>query len=132
MNLQQYTFATTALTIFIVLYEALITFLLRGLYRTTAPLWRSTDQLWSSMPLILGTVVLFAAWTTFMFRNLYPGGGMVNGLRFGIYLGIFAGILTAAWYFWLPVPAKLGWSWLIVTIAEFICGGLVLGLAYRK
>ncbi len=133
MNFPRYLASTFALFIFIVLYEMLVhDFLLIGIYEATASVWRDFAEMEANMPLALCFQLALSAWTAFVFAQLYKEGGIKNGLLFGLFFGVFGGILTASWYLWLPVPAKLGLSWLISGIGEGLGGGLVLGSIYHK
>lgn len=93
-----------------------------GMYRETSSVWRDFAEMEASMPLAMGFQLVFSAWTTFAFTQIYKEGGITQGLLFGLYFGVFAGILTASWYLWLPVPEKLGWSWLASGIMEGLGG----------
>lgn len=83
------------------------------------------------MPLAAGFQLVLAFWTAYAFTQIYPNGGVANGLLFGLYFGVFAGILTASWYLWLPVSAILGFSWFFSGLFQGVAGGLILGAIYR-
>ncbi|MES2345390.1 MAG: hypothetical protein V4494_05590 [Chlamydiota bacterium] len=40
-----------------------------------------------------------SAWASFVFPKICKNGGAANGLIFGLYFGVFAGLLKASWYF---------------------------------
>ncbi len=133
MNVTRYLAATVALFAFIFLYEWLVHgVLLMGIYHETPQVWRDFAEMAAHMPLAMCFQLALAAWTAFVFTQIYPEGGLARGLPFGLYFGVFAGILTASWYLWLPVATKLGWSWLASGIGEGLGGGLILGSIYRK
>lgn len=133
MNFRQYLLSTFVLFIFIFLYELFIQgFVLMGMYEATANVWRDFKEMEANMPLAMSFQLALSAWIAFAFSQLYKEGGIKNGLLFGLFFGGFAGILTASWYLWLNVPAKLGLCWLMSGIGEGLVGGLVLGSIYRK
>lgn len=133
MNLQRYIGASLALFAFIFFYEWFVHgFLLMGFYEQTMTVWRDFAEMQANIPLSMLFQLIFAFWTAFIFSQLFREGGIKNGLLFGLYLGVFSGILTATWYLWLPVPAALGWSWLLNGIVEGLGGGLILGSIYHK
>lgn len=133
MNFPRYLLSAVALFVFIFTYEMLVHgFMLAGIYEATADVWRDFAEMEANMPLAMCFQLSLSAWTAFVFSQVYPEGGLKKGLVFGLFFGGFAGILTASWYLWLKVPAKLGVIWLINGIVEGIGGGLVLGAIYRK
>jgi hypothetical protein len=133
MNIKRYVLATLAMFIFVFLYEWLVHgVILMSVYEETPKVWRDFSEMSSKMPLAMGLQFLFSAWCAFVFTQFYPNGGLNEGIRFGIYFGVFAGILTASWYLWLPIAAKLGWSWFISGVVEGIGSGCILGLIYRE
>lgn len=132
MNFRKYLWSSFALFAFIFLYEMLVHgFILMGMYEATVNVWRDFAEMEASMPLAMCFQLALSAWTAFVFSQVYPEGGIKNGLIFGLFFGVFAGILTASWYLWLNVPVTLGISWLINGIGEGLGGGLVLGSIYR-
>ncbi len=129
LNLKRYVVATLALFAFVFLYEGLVHgFLLSNLYHETAKVWRGSH----GMHLETCFQFVLSAWIAYVFTQIYPEGGLAKGLRFGLYFGVFAAILTASWYVWLPISATLAWSWFIASIVEGVGAGLVLGYFYRK
>lgn len=133
MNFRRYLLSTLALFAFIFMYEMLIHgFILLRMYEATANVWRNFAEMESNLPLAMCFQIMLSVWTAFVFSQVYPEGGIKNGLIFGLFFGGFAGILTSSWYLWLKVPAKLGISWLISGIVEGLGGGFILGLIYHK
>lgn len=133
MNFPRYLLSTVALFVFIFLYEMLVHgFVLAGIYEATANVWRDFAEMEANIPLAICFQLALSAWTAFVFSQAYPKGGIQNGLLFRLFFGGFAGILTASWYLWLNVPAKLGVIWLFNGMGEGVGGGLVLGSIYRN
>jgi len=132
MNLKRYLIATFALFVFIFLYEWLVhDIILMGMYKDTQNVWRDFSEMNAQLPLGMCVQFVLSAWAAFAFSKLYKDGGIKNGLRFGLFFGVFGAILTSSWYLWLPVPLKLGMSWFINGIVEGLGGGYILGLVYR-
>ncbi|MBA3237364.1 MAG: hypothetical protein H0T62_03320 [Parachlamydiaceae bacterium] len=133
MNLKRFLAATAALFVFIVLFEWLVHgYLLMNLYGETPHVWRTLDEMNTNMPLAMLFRVIFAAWLTYIFTQIYPEGGIVNGVRFGLYFGVFMALLSASWYFYLPISAKLGWQWFAYGVLEGLISGMILGFIYKK
>lgn len=133
MNIKRYLLATCAVFVFFFLYEGFVHgYLLMGIYKQTSTVWRDFNEMSSNIPLSMGYQLALAVWVTFVFTQIYQEGGVAKGLLFGLAFGVFAGILTASWYLWLPVPAQLAWSWLATGIGEGLGGGLIMGAIYRR
>jgi hypothetical protein len=134
MNIQRYIGATLALFAFFFFYEWFLNgFVLSPFYEETAAIWRPYDEMMANMSKTMIMQFLLAAWTAFVFTRFYQqkDAGIKQGLIFGLYFGVFAGLLTATWYLWLPVPATLGISWFFGGLVEVLGGGLVLGSIYQ-
>lgn len=133
MNWKRFLLATLAIFVFMFFYEFLIHgVLLMRTYEETPTVWRTMSEMQANMPLTILSQLALSAWITYMFSQIYPDGGIINGVRFGLYLGVFAGILSGSWYLVLPVAAKLGWSWLAIWIAEGLGAGAILGSIYKR
>lgn len=133
MNFKRFLLGTLAVFAFFFLYEWLVHGnLLMSIYMQTPQVWRNFAEMEANLLLTILYQFALAAWVTFVFARLFPEGGIFNGLRLGIYLGVFAGILTASWYLWLPVSFSLVWDWLLAGIGEGVGAGLLLGLIYRR
>jgi hypothetical protein len=133
MNINRFLGSAFAVFVFIFFFEYLLHgVMLMGDYTATASIWRDFSVLGTTMLLHVLVQFLFAIWITFVFTQIYPLGGLFNGLRYGIYFGVFAAFLTGMWYFYLPVSTKLGWSWFVGSLAEGIIIGVILGLTYKR
>jgi len=63
----------------------------------------------------------------------YEGGaGVVEGLRFGVGVGLLLAAFSVAWnYVVLPVSGALAAAWIVDVIVEMAIYGAVVGLVYR-
>jgi hypothetical protein len=133
MDFKRFFGAALAVFVFIFVFEWLIHgVLLMGEYRETQSLWRDFSDKPVNMFLHIFYQLIFAIWVTFVFTQIFPLGGLWDGLRFGIYFGVFAGLLTGMWYIHLPVSASLGWSWFATSLVEGIGTGIILGVSYKR
>lgn len=133
MNFKRFSAATVALLVFFVLYEWLVHgYLLMPIYRETPHVWRTMEEMNANMPLTMFLQVCFAAWLTFVFTQIFPTGGLKNGIKYGIYIGVLMAFLSTTWYLCLPVSEKLGWSWFANGIVEGLAAGIILGAIYKK
>ena len=90
MNLKRYLGAAFALFVFIFFYEWLVHgYLLLGMYHKTSTVWRDFAEMAAHMPLAMCFQLALAAWTAFVFTQIFKEGGVKIGLFFG---GLFWGI----------------------------------------
>jgi hypothetical protein len=85
------------------------------------------------MPYIfLGTFIAMIAATYIYVKGYEGGGGLQEGLGFGVALGVFAlgydGIVN---YAVLNIGRRLGCSMAIAGFAEWLLAGIVIGLVYK-
>ncbi len=133
MNTKRYIFAALATFVFVFIYGWLVHgVLLMDFYMQSKDVWRDFKEMEDNFLLTCTYQLVLSFWTAFVFTKLFPSGGFNNGITMGLYFGVFAGILTAAWYLWLPVPAPLGLGWFISGIGEGLGSGIILGLIYKK
>lgn len=131
MNTKRFLWAFIALFIFTFFYQWFVNaFLLSGLYKETADLWRSHLEMKRRFPLMILYHAAVAIWLTFAYFRFYGKGGIKDGFNFGLIFGVFAAILAAAPYIWLPITAGLAVSWFIAFVIQGIISGLILGALY--
>ncbi len=92
--------------------------LLGDIYAETPELWRPVAEM--KMGWMLGTQILLAMVTAFIYAQNVEGKGIGEGLRFGAMIGVFMAIMMAGSYAWMPISLELALFWAV--------GGLVLGL----
>ncbi len=128
-------FIITGIVVFIV-YEILsyITHMviLKGAYEATSSLWRPTDEINSMMWITLIGGLVWSFFLVYIFTKGYEAKGWIEGLRFGLIIGLFITIPSSLmWYYVLPIPFSLAVYWFIYeTIAIIICG-IVTALIYK-
>lgn len=133
MHIKRYLLASVAFFVFIFIYEMILHgFLLSPIYETTAHIWRSLAEMQGNIPKGIAFQIGLAFWTTFAFSQMYKEGGVSNGLKFGLFFGGFAAILTSNWYLWLPVSSLLGIYWFIIGLGKGLIGGLIIGSIYHQ
>lgn len=105
---------------------------LKETYTQTAALWRSKEQMDSMMLWMLIAQVLIAKYGTFIFVKGYEGRGMVEGVRFGVYMGLLTAGYTLLQYVTTPIPGSLAWSWIWMGLLQWVGAGIVASAVYRK
>lgn len=133
MNFKRYILAVIALFVFIFAYESVVHgMVLINIYKETPNIWRTYDEMVSFAPFNHIVMAILALWITFIFTRFYNTGGIKNGFKFGIYMGILAGIQAAGALFYLPISEVLAGAWFITYVIESTIGGLIIGSIYRN
>jgi len=103
-----------------------------------ASAYTSLDHLWrpemNSLMWLYLLVGLFAAFMfVYIFTKGYEGKGLMEGLRFGIIIGLFVTIPNVfGQYFVYPLPFKLVVQWFAFGMIEFILIGVVAAALYKS
>lgn len=133
MNIGRFVGAALAVFAFIFFYEGILHgHFLMPFYDQTRVLWRDFSEMQSNMHIMVSFQLALAVWSTFVFTQVYPEGGIGRGILFGFFLAVFAAILNASWWQWLPVPNELGLGWFLGSLLEWLSAGFLMGLIYRR
>jgi len=76
--------------------------------------------------------IIFAWMFVWIYSYGVQGKGVIEGFRYGIYVGIFY-IIVNSMVIWsiIRIPTTLVWSWIILGLIQMIILGLVVGIVYR-
>ena len=68
----------------------------------------------------------------FIFTIGYRNRGVGEGIRYGIYMGLFFAVMQAfdPWVIY-PLPLGLALNWFLSSMAMFIVMGIILALIYK-
>ncbi|HPS59248.1 MAG TPA: hypothetical protein PK514_14170 [Spirochaetota bacterium] len=105
--------------------------ILMNVYASLKNLWRpGMESLMWMMPLI---TFILSILVTLLFIRGYQDRGIMEGVSFGILVGLMTNGLGAFSQYWMyPVPLSLAVKWFIFGLIEFIITGIVLSLVYRN
>lgn len=121
-----------ALAVFVVM--EILMFLVDGVILSGAYLsvkiWRPdmASFMWVYHILTLITAFFF----TLVFSKGYENKGIMEGVRYGLYIGVWlsAGMAYGT-YAMFDIPHSLALQWFIYGIIEYIIAGIVLALVYK-
>jgi len=105
--------------------------LLADLYARHARVFRPQDEM--QVAFGLGATLLGFFVFAYAYAKGYEGGaGAVEGLRFGVVVGLLLATFSVAWnYVVLPVSGTLAAAWIVDVIVEMAIYGAVVGLIYK-
>lgn len=118
-----------------VILEAL-DFLIHGVilasYYTAVPeIWRPDmmDVMWVLHIVKIVTAFFFAL----IFSKGYEGKGTVEGIRYGLYMGVMMGVgMAYGTYAMIAISPLLAFQWFLFSVFEYIIAGIGVSLVYGK
>lgn len=105
--------------------------LLESTYQQSASLWRSPEEM--KMWLFFVVYLFVAFFFTLIFSKGYEGKGIIEGIRYGFYVGLLMSVPMAyGSYAAMPIPYSLALQWFLYGVVEYMIAGIVLSLIYGK
>jgi ABC-type multidrug transport system permease subunit len=78
------------------------------------------------------TMAVFAFFFTFIFAKGYERKGIMEGVRFGIYITLFVFFVDSFDQFIIySIPYAVVWYWIIAGLVQSVLMGIVAALVYR-
>ena len=107
------------------------TVLLSRAYAETASLWRPEAEV--KIGVIVISWLFIAFFFTLIFSKGYQGKGILEGVRYGLYMtGLVSIPMAYMTYATMPVPYGLTFLWWVSSGITFIIMGSALALIYGK
>ena len=105
--------------------------LMMGEYQQTAQLWRPEAEMKTGVIIIVE--IFFAFFFTFIFSKGYEGKGVMEGVRYGLYVSLMMNVTGAYMtYATMPVPYMLALKWFLYGTVQYLIYGAVLAIIYGK
>lgn len=114
----------------------IVNFLVNGLllmsdFQATQSLWR--PDMMSFMWIYHVLMVVGAFFFTFIFAKGYEGKGMMEGVRYGFYIGVWLSIgMAYGTYAMIAIPYSLAIKWFLSGIVQYVIMGIVVAMVYGK
>jgi len=107
------------------------TVLLSGVYAETASLWRPEADI--KLGVIIVSWLFVAFFFTLIFSKGYQGKGILEGVRYGLYItGLVSIPMAYMTYATMPVPYGLTFQWWVYSGITYVIMGSALALIYGK
>jgi hypothetical protein len=107
------------------------TLILGGTYESLKSLWRPdmNSQLWVYQVI----TVIGAFFFTFIFSKGYEGKGIAEGIRYGLYIGIWMSVgMAYGTYAMIAIPYSLAMQWFIYGVVCYVIYGIALAMVFGK
>jgi hypothetical protein len=94
--------------------------------------FRPEAEMMSNMWIVWVTDIVWSFFFVFFFAKGYEGKGIMEGLRFGFYIGLFWGLVSSYQsYAFVPMPYSLAFQWFIYGMIMSLILGVVAALLYK-
>jgi hypothetical protein len=78
-------------------------------------------------------MIVGAFFFVFIFSKGYEGKGVMEGVRYGLYIGIWMGLGFAyGTYAMIAIPYSLAMTWFIGAIVQYVLAGIVAALVFGR
>jgi hypothetical protein len=95
-------------------------------------LFRPQEVLQSTQWVRLFTELVWAFFFTFIFVKGYENKGIMEGIKFGIYIGLFYSFVWAYQSYWMyPIPYSLTFQWFISGLIQCVILGVLAAVIYK-
>ncbi len=133
INVQRFMLATLAMFVFVFATDFVLHgVLLDGDYHATASAWRPKEEMQQHFIwMILGQFII-AKYFTFLFVKGYNGTGPMEGVRFGLLMGLFCAGHSFIQYSVSPITSTILLGWVLGGLLQCVVGGVLLTLVYKK
>lgn len=123
------TFAAVFVASFIC--DFVVYFLILGSAFNSLPLWRPDKE---SLMWIYHVITLVGSFFfTFIFTKGYEGKGIAEGIRYGLYTGIWLSTgMAYGTYAMVAIPYGLTLEWFFLGVLSYIVMGVVASLVYGR
>ena len=106
--------------------------ILKDLYEQTADLWRPHENMEECLPIMMSYSVLLVGIIGYIFTRNFEGKGIMEGLRFGLPMGILLALMMSSSYIWMPIPIELAIGWAASGLGLGLGIGVIFALLYKK
>jgi hypothetical protein len=95
-------------------------------------IFRNMEEMESKMWIMWLTDLIWAFFFTFIFVKGYENKGLIEGVKYGIYMGIFVSLVFSYQsYVVYPLPYSLVFQWFLFGLIQCILLGIVAALIYK-
>ncbi len=135
MNQKKFWIAFIAIFIVYEITNIIIHVLLLGPTYQTAEVmvaFRPNEVLEANQWIRIVTEVVWSFFFTFIFVKGYENKGLIEGVKFGVYIGLFYSFVWAYQSYWMyPLPSSLVLQWFIFGLLQCVLMGIIAALIYK-
>ncbi len=131
MNWKKFWLAALVVYVVLAITELIIhSLILKGHY--TLPGFRAETEMGGFLWVFWVIGIVFSFFFTFIFVKGYEGKGVMEGIRYGFYVGLLLWFTGAfAQFVMYSIPYALVWYWIILGVIQMILCGIAAALIYK-
>jgi hypothetical protein len=105
--------------------------ILMNAYQATQSVWR--PDMMQKMWILHIVKIVVAFLVALIFSKGYEGKGIIEGLRYGLYMGLLMSVgMAYGTYAMIAIPYSLALQWFIYGVIEYVIVGAALALVFGK
>ena len=105
--------------------------ILGSTYESLKSLWR--PDMMSFLWIYHVIMVISAFFFSFIFSKGFEGKGIAEGVRYGLYIGIWLSVgMAYGSYAMIAIPYSLALQWFIYGVVSYIIYGIALAMVFKK
>ena len=94
--------------------------------------FRSAEEMQSNMWIMWVLYLVWSFFFVFIFVKGYENKGIIEGLKYGIYIGLFYSLVSAyGSYAVYPIPYSLAFQWFIFGLVQAVIFGIAVAAIYK-
>jgi hypothetical protein len=131
LNIKKWVISSIAVYITFEILNMLIHGLILGKeYTALANIWR--PEMMDIMWVMSIANLIFSFFFVFIFSKGYEGHGIIEGIRYGLIIGLFINIFSVLnQYVIYPLPLNVAIQWLLFNTLQMVVCGIVASLVYK-
>ena len=96
-------------------------------------IFRPVEEMQSKMWIVWLTDLVWAFFFTFIFVKGYENKGIIEGVKYGVYIGLFYSlVMSYQGYAMFPMPYSLALLWFIIGFVQSIVFGVAAAMIYKQ
>lgn len=133
VNIPRFLIASIAGFLFLFGFDYLVHHIwLNEAYVEHVDLWRPAENMESFYPYMIARQILLVWLIGYIFTRNFEEKGLLEGIRFGLPVGLLLGLIMASSYIWMPITSELALGWLVSGIGTGLGLGIIFALLYKK
>jgi hypothetical protein len=94
--------------------------------------FRPMEEMQSNMWIMWAMYLVWSFFFVFIFVKGYENKGIIEGIKYGIYIGLFYSLVSAYGnYAAYPIPYSLAFQWFIFGLIQAVIFGIAAALIYK-
>ena len=94
--------------------------------------FRPAEEMQSNMWIMWVMYLVWSFFFVFIFVKGYENKGIIEGIKYGIYIGLFYSLVSAYGnYAVYPIPYSLAFQWFVFGLVQAVIFGIAAALIYK-